>query len=57
MAKHSKKRLKKSVADSVLQFAEDAWPYFVRFILEAVKALPQLSAPPKKKMAKRRTKK
>jgi len=57
MAKRSKKRLQKSVADSVLQFAEDAWPYFERFILEAVKALPQLtSEPPKKKRAKRRTK-
>ena len=57
MAKHSKKRLKKSVADSVLQFAEDAWPYFERLILDAVRALPQLREPPKKKRAKRRSKK
>jgi hypothetical protein len=56
MAKHSKKRISKSMANSVLEFVEDAWPYFERFILEAVKALPHLREPPKKKRAKRRTK-
>jgi len=57
MAKHSKKRISKSMADSVLEFVEDAWPHFERFILEAMKALPQFSEPPKKKRAKRRAKK
>jgi hypothetical protein len=57
MAKHSKKRIPKSMANSVLEFVEDAWPYLERLVLEAVKALPQFSEPPKKKRAKRRTKK
>ena len=58
MAKRSKKkRLNKSMADSVLEFAENAWPYFERFILDVVRAMPQLREPPKKKRAKRRARK
>ena len=54
MAKQpKKKRLDKSVADSVLEFAESAWPYFEQFILEIVRAMPQLREPPKKKRSKR----
>ena len=57
MAKRSKKkRLNKSMADTVLEFAEGAWPYIERLVLEAVRAMPQLTEPPKKKPAKRRAK-
>ena len=58
MAKRSKKkRLNKSMADSVLEFAESAWPYLERLIFDVVRAMPQLREPPKKKRAKRRAKK
>jgi len=58
MAKQSKKkRVEKSVADSVLEFAESAWPYFQRLVLEVVRAMPQLREPPKKPRAKKRPKK
>jgi hypothetical protein len=56
MAKHSKKRVSKSVANSVLEFVEGAWPHFERIIFEVVKALPQFSEPTKKRRAKRRAK-